>query len=114
MSFERGLQAINIHGTGRPRAIHGLSIQTESGTYYAGSCEAAPESMTLDAPDERLDEMEVQLSHVYSPAVTFRTNYDHEISSERTRGYRILGIYFRLDEQRVYSIGLIMSSESEI
>lgn len=50
VSFERDLQAINIHGTGGLSGISGISIQTSSGTDHAGACHIVPVSMTLDAP----------------------------------------------------------------
>ncbi|KAB8227934.1 uncharacterized protein BDW43DRAFT_323398 [Aspergillus alliaceus] len=127
LRFERDLQAIQIYGTGGLNGILGLSVQILSRTYCVGACHIVPASITLHAPHEILTEIDVRASELYPLAVTFRTNYNRELSSEpngllelgvrysiRTlrppQGYRITGLFFRLEGLTIDSIGLILGS----
>ncbi|KAE8420923.1 hypothetical protein BDV36DRAFT_305859 [Aspergillus pseudocaelatus] len=127
MWFERDLRAIQIYGTGGLNGIIGISVQVLSDTYRVGACHLVPASITLNAPHEILAEIDVRTSEPYPLAVTFRTNHNRELSSEANGllglgvshsiktlrpppGYRITGLYFRLEGLTLDSLGLILGS----
>lgn len=69
--FDQNLQAIKMYASDDGlRGICGLSLQTLSGVYSVGACQAVPTSITLHTPCEVLAEIDVRTSEVYPLAIT--------------------------------------------